>query len=145
MPTETDDQIHYDPTLNTRAKRIEVTQESDDPDAKTLLHLMFYALHTTEGREFFRTHKWNAETRSLSDEDKAALIAKCIEFGVTREDLQDAIIQAQIAGEQFAIAYKTRDFSVARKDAETVYLQKMAFITWCLWEDTKGHEFSLGW
>jgi hypothetical protein len=144
MPTENDDQIHYDPSLNAQALPITVQKKDNDSDAKTLLHLMFYALHTTEGREYFRTHKWRPEI-GLSDTDRTALIKKCVEYGVTREDLQDAIIQAQIAGEQFAIAYKARDFGVTRKNAETVYLQKMAFITWCLWEDTKGHEFSLGW
>jgi hypothetical protein len=145
MTTENDDQIHYDPSLNLGAATIAVTpSRPGDPNTKTLLHLMFWALHTADGRQFFRTHKWRPDV-GLTASDRSALINKCIEFGVTRQDLQEAIIGAQVAGEQFALAYKERRFDEFRKQAEAVYQQKMAFITWCLWEDTKGHEFSLGW
>jgi hypothetical protein len=146
MPSESDDKIHYDPSLNKAAPPFAVKPNKPEAgDQKTLLALMFWALHTEEGREFFRTHKWNKDTAELSAEDRKALIEKCLEYGVTREDLQDAIIEAQVAGEQFAQAYKDRRFDEFRTQAEAVYMQKMAFITWCLWEDTKGHEFSLGW
>src|SRR3954467_7251314 len=114
MPSESDDKIHYDPSLNKNAAPFTVKPKGPEGgDQKTLLALMFWALHTEEGRAFFRTHKWQKATGALSPADRKALIDKCLEYGVTREDLQDAIIEAQIAGEQFAQAYKDRRFDVS--------------------------------
>lgn len=146
MPTEADDEIHYDPSLNQGAKSISLdpATPAGDPNAKTLLHLMFWALHTNDGRVFFRQHKWRPGT-GLTPSDRDEIIKKAKEYGVLREDLHAAIVDAHVAGEQFAEMYRNRNFGPERKTYEAVYLQKMAFITWSLWEDTKGHEYSLGW
>ena len=83
----------------------------------------------------------------LPPEKRQLLKNKLSEYNVA-DDRQEAIISAHIAAEKWvaanklmpdADAEKTRDFQ------ENIYLQNMSFVTWQLWEDCKGHEFSMGW
>jgi hypothetical protein len=144
MPFE----ISYDPSLNNDAGYIEINKLSGEPlrdrDGQTLLYLLFWLLYTKDGRDLMRNNK--PVNGVLDDVKRRVLTDKFASYGVIRPDLQSALIEAHIAAENWAQAFKTgpsKDDDRAR--AEKVYLQKMAFITWCLWEDAKGHEFSMGW
>jgi hypothetical protein len=149
--------IRYDQTFNRTAgylaiepdkskegERTDTPREAlKDPHRKTLLHLIFWALYTWDGREMMRNNKLNPETGQIPD-GGAALKAKFAEFGVTDAALVQAILDAHIAAEKWVLAYKANkpgDLDLHEK----VYSQNMSFITWCLWEDAKAHEFSMGW
>jgi hypothetical protein len=143
-------QISYDPTLNTRAGYVDIKDPAGSlapllpRDRQTLLFLLFKLMYTFEGRQFMRDN--NVVDGKLTDQKQQNLIAYFAENGVTDNAVQNALINAHIAAQDWADAYNagaTRDDD--RQAAEKVYLQNMAFVTWSLWEDAKAHEFSMGW
>jgi len=150
-------EINYDKTLNTTAGYLEIRPETTGPSGtssdaeplkppneQTLLHLLFWALYTRPGRDFMRTNK--PANGALTDSQKTALTNKFAQFGVTDPARVGAILDAHVAAENWTLANAQGPAGFPNRDLnEKQYLQKMAFITWCLWEDAKGHEFSMGW
>jgi hypothetical protein len=147
-------QIIYDPTLNLAAGyvglQLPAADAADGPplrpqDGKTLLALLFTLLYTKPGRDLMRNNK--PVNGQLSDAQRQTLLDAFSNLGgVTSPDLQNALVDAHIAADTWATSFKSDPTNDgARATVEKVYLQKMAFITWCLWEDAKGHEFSMGW
>jgi hypothetical protein len=142
-------QISYDPTLNTTAGYVDIADPSTlaplaPRDRQTLLFLLFKLLYTYEGRQFMRDN--NVVDGKLTDEKQKNLIDYFAQNGVTDNAVQTALINAHVAAQNWADAYKagaTRNDD--RMAAEKVYLQNMSFVTWSLWEDAKAHEFSMGW
>jgi hypothetical protein len=133
-------QIVYDEGL--REKLEDVPDDQIGQDGKTLLRLMHWALYTQEGRNFLFARKPDAKGQ-LDEKARTELIDKFKEAGVGSEDVQNAIVEAHVAAHQWVAARKTD--SADKRQAEKVYLQKMSFVTWCLFEDLKNHEFSLLW
>ena len=163
MPTD----IRYDKTLNHAAGYAKLIDDNDlhprppngtgpDPvaqplrpqDGKTLLNLIHHLLYTFEGRDLMRNNKPAPGSTTLSPESRAALTARFSAFGVTDSALQEALLDAHLAAELWVRANELMPDPAAeqtRDVQEKIYLQKMSFITWCLWEDAKAHEFSMGW
>jgi hypothetical protein len=79
---------------------------------------------------------------------RTTLTNKLTERGVTDERIQSAIVESHVAAVNYERAL--RDVTSSTRPARLeqwgkAYLQHTAFITWCLWEDAKGHEFSMLW
>ncbi len=144
-----DFKINYDPTLNKEAGYVQIHPDTEhEPlrarDAQTLLHLLFHLLYTWDGRELMRKNK--PGPGGLAPENRNNLLARFNAFGVTDPGLQEALIAAHVAAENWVNAFKAGPLQdQERKTQENIYLQNMAFITWCLWEDATTHEFSMGW
>jgi hypothetical protein len=145
MAFSLESQINYDETLHDRAGKVELTNDTLAEEGKTLLRLMYWALYTAEGRKLLDGHKnIDPKTGSLTSQDRDVLIAAFAARGVTNQPLCDAIIDAHVAATLW-VAARTQGNEEAQKQAEFVYLQKMSFVTWCLFEDFKSNEFSLLW
>jgi hypothetical protein len=141
-------QIKYDPTLNANAGYLDITPRPGEPlrpqDAKTFFHMLFWMLYTREGRDLMRTMKLVNGT--LPADRLQALEATFDSFGVIDGARRQAVIDAHVAAESWVTANSGMPGAESERDfQEKIYLQKMSFITWCLWEDTKDHEFSMGW
>ena len=163
-------EIHYIPGLNTTENYLKIEQDEGpgtvtaldgtktegntrpanvkaNRDDKTLLHLVFWLTHTRDGRNFFREHSLEQGSEGLKQGAKEALIKKFNELGVTDERIQSAIVQSHIAALNYDRAFlgNKPNRAAEMERWEKIYLQHSAFITWCLWEDAKGHEFSMLW
>lgn len=161
MPTD----INYDKTLNDLAGFLKVLKDDDvhpfkdttkppaaqplrDQDGKTLLNLLHHLLYTFSGRDLMRNNKPAPGQTTLPASAIAALTERFNQFGVTDPALQSALLETHLAAELWVRENdKLPDPAAEQQRAlyEKVYLQKMSFITWCLWEDAKGHEFSMAW
>jgi hypothetical protein len=161
-------EIHYIPGLNIAENYLSVADDrrrddhttpltpeekaaTPNPDSKTLLHLLFWLAHTREGRDFFRTITLDPAGNSdgtITASMRTTLTNKLTEKGVTDERIQSAIVESHVAAVNYERALRdvTSETRPARLEKwGKAYLQHTAFITWCLWEDAKGHEFSMLW
>lgn len=165
-------EIHYIPGLNSKENYLSVAEDrgvglgpegqplrpgnpdfEPNRDAKTLLHLLFWLAHTREGREFFRTITLDpvgvdSVDGVISDVKRTELTNELTVRGITDERIQSAIVESHVAAVNYERAL--RDVSNPNRPVRLekwgkIYLQQTAFITWCLWEDAKGHEFSMLW
>jgi hypothetical protein len=139
-------EITYDPTLRDKAGFVQIDKTKlRDQDGQTLLYLLFWMLYTEDGRKLLKDNEPGTDGQLLP-EQRANLVKKFAEYGVTSPDLQNAILDAHVAGHNWTVAFGAgQSQDTARALCEKVYLQKIAFILWCVWEDAKGHEFSLAW
>jgi hypothetical protein len=139
-------EISYDPTLGAQAGGVIIDKTKLRPqDGKTLLFMLFTLLYTEAGRAFLDANVPSA-TGQLAPANRQNIVNYCNDFGVTGPDLQNAIVDAHVAGHLWKLAYdKGQPGDIDRQNQEKVYLQKMSFIMWSVWEDAKGHEFSLLW
>jgi hypothetical protein len=141
--------IHYDPSLNGEAGYVEISDpQGEQPlrerDRQTLLYVLFQILYTKPGRDLMRDNK---PIKGQFDEAKKETLRRAFqEMGITDLKVRESIIDAHEAAQNWADAFKAgaKQNNVLEYN-EKIYLQQMAFITWSLWEDAKGHEFSMGW
>lgn len=142
-------QIYHDPTLNDGAGYLDVTPAAKakpivNPHGNTLLNLIHCLVYTFEGRELMRKNGLNALKTALEPSSRTNLENEFRARGVTDE----RVLSALVASHEAALLWKVHNEKgdqIKRSEFEQVYLQHTAFLTWCLWEDAKGHEFSLTW
>lgn len=151
--------ISYDPTKNSKdettqdraAGYLEI-QQGEPPlqelDKKTLLHLLFWLVHTKEGVGFLEANKPGPEGPgdAVARENLRKVFVE--RFGILNQVLQDALIDGHFAATQWVEANSRMPHpkaAAAREEAEKVYQQKISFVLWMLWEDAMGHEFSMLW
>jgi len=149
----------YDPELNLNAGYLLDSQDPGKPigdDGKRLLHLIYWLTYTKIGRDFLRANYPSPqdpppEGRFTEAAVTATLRARFIqEFNLTNETVLNACIQLHFQAtywvdenKKFAEGDQT---ALARRDLhESNYKMYLSVITWQLWEDGTGHEFSLGW
>jgi hypothetical protein len=149
-------QLIHDKTLNKGAGYLDVVPETaapstggpaeplKNPHQQTLLNLVHHLLYTREGRDSLRNNL--PVNGVLSSASRAALLAKFATFGVLDPAVQNAVLDAHIAGATWVQLNELGPTKAAdRAEQERVYLQKASFVAWCLWEDAKAHEFSMAW
>jgi hypothetical protein len=136
-----------------KGERIRPLDSNFEPnnDGKTLLHLLYWLAHTREGRDFFHNKvvlKPAIGEGTLEEPERQLLVTELTKRGVTDERIQSAIVESHVAAVNWVRVQKNVTLEGRDKLLEKwgkIYLQQTAFITWCLWEDAKGHEFSLLW
>lgn len=147
----TQTRITYDPSKNEAAGYLEIVSGSPpltENDKKTLLHLLFWLLHTREGRDLLRNNKPPAPGQD-DDVVRANLREVFVnQFGILNRTLLDALINAHFAADRWVEANNRMPESAAQRDREhyeKVYQQNISFVMWMLWEDAMGHDFSMSW
>ena len=140
----------YDPNLIDTAGFL--TLPIPDPNrpigdyGKTLLHLLFWLTYTQKGREFLgQNHVKDAnppEPRKQAIRD--ALRTEFANFNVDNEAVVTALTDAHFAAEDWVKANNANSL-VERDKFEAIYKQNMSVVTWWLWEESLGNNFSLLW
>ncbi|HKP59743.1 MAG TPA: hypothetical protein VJV78_23630 [Polyangiales bacterium] len=140
----------YNPKLTVDAGFFNaVTEDQDRPigeNGKTLLHLLFWLTYTKLGREFLaKNHVEDAEpTGPRIEAIRAALREEFLKFNVDNEVVVTALTDAHLAAEDWVKA-NTAGSLVERDKFEAIYKQNMSVVTWWLWEESLGNNFSLLW
>ena len=160
----------YDPTLNERAGFLpSLDDDFDHPpfphqskpigdNGKRLLHLVYWLTYTKGGREFLRANYPSKQNppepgRKSEAQVEAILRAKFKEdFNLdTDESVMNACIQLHFHATYWVDENKKiKDGDPAanplqRAMHEANYNTYLSVITWQLWKDGTGHEFSMGW
>jgi hypothetical protein len=117
------------------------------PNGDTLLHLVFFAIFSSEGQRLFEAN--GPESKATPDLAKASLKAELLARFPTLTDanrpgLLDTVIDAHFAADWYVEAYESGD--TARKLAQQqAYSQKLLAILGELHDDALAHEFSMLW
>jgi hypothetical protein len=149
----------YDPLLSQRAGFLLSGQDPDKPigdDGKRLLHLIYWLTYAREGREFLRA---NAPSRAVptpagrkSEADVEAILrAKFVaDFNLTNEVVLNACVRLHFEAtywvdENVLVGQGDQSALGRREVHESNFKMYLSVLTWQLWEDGTGHEFSLSW
>jgi len=135
--------IDFNPALNTTGGYLNVMPDGIGTNGQTLLHAIFWAVYTQEGRDYMHTLLLEADG-SFSATNELKLRSKLGTFGVNSEAIVFAFVQAHVAAMRWKLAHNTHD-AVQEEIQTKAYQQYTAVLTWSLWEDAQGHEFSMTW
>ena len=135
--------IDFNPNLNANGGYLNVTPDNIGTNDQTLLHAIFWAVYTHPGRDFMHSLTLEADG-SFSAANEQKLRNKLNEFGVNAEAIVFAFVQAHVAALRWKVAHAAHD-AVQEEIQTKAYQQYTALLTWSLWEDAQGHEFSMTW
>ena len=117
------------------------------PNGDTLLHLLFFAIFSSEGQQLFK--KNGPRDGATLDLAKASLKAKLLAKFPTLTDanrpgLLDVVIDAHFAADWYVEAYEAHD-DAGKQAWQQAYSQKLLAILGELHDDALAHEFSMLW
>lgn len=117
------------------------------PNGDTLLHLMFFAIFSSEGHQLFKAN--GPESKATPDLAKTSLKAELLARFPTLTDanrpgLLDAVIDAHFAADWYVGAYESGD-AAGKLAQQKAYSQKLLAILGELHDDALAHEFSMLW
>lgn len=157
----------FDPELTKNAGFLLDSPDPTKPigeDGKRLLHLVYWLTYTRAGRQFL--NDWKPSKQAVPPADRkpdSVVIAQLTtrftqDFNLTDQNVLEACIQlhfqatywvdanAQVIAATAAGNASSVTAATAERDLyEANYKMYLSVITWQLWEDGIGHEFSLGW
>jgi hypothetical protein len=115
-----------------------------EPHGDTLLHLLFFLIHTSEGRTLLGANPPQDDQAGRADKArgtlKAALKGK---FKTIADEQLDVVIDAHFAADRYVEALENgHGDKLAQRQ---IYEQKVIAILGALHDDAMGHEFSLVW
>jgi hypothetical protein len=117
------------------------------PHGDALLHLVFFAIFSSEGRQLFKAN--GPGSKPTVDLAKASLRAELLARFPTLTDanrpgLLDTVIDAHFAADWYVKAYE-HDDDAGKLAQQQAYSQKLLAILGELHDDALAHEFSLLW
>jgi hypothetical protein len=141
--------IKFTPGLQEQAGYLNLVKDAVKPIVpphdESLLRLIAWVTLDRDGREFMRSLTLEADG-SFSQVKRQKLIDKLAELGVTNERIVFAFVEAHVAAIKWKFFNDPAHPDEAQRDIqEKAYQQYTAFLTWVLWEDAQGHEFSMIW
>jgi hypothetical protein len=117
------------------------------PNGDALLHLLFFAIFSSEGQRLFKANgPESAATPDLARASfKAELLARFPTLtDANRPGLLDAVIDAHFAADWYVKAYASGD-ATGMLAQQQAYSQKLLAILGELHDDALAHEFSMLW
>lgn len=117
-------------------------QGMNEPYKGGLLHLVYYFVYTSGGRNWlhFRTPNKNGYTEATVRSELTSLMN---DYRISGQ-IQQAVIGAHLAGSAWVQANEAGD-AVERDKQEAIFKQHTSAISWFLWEEGSGPLFPLFW
>jgi hypothetical protein len=115
-----------------------------EPHGDTLLHLLFFLIHTSDGRTLLGANRPQDDQAATADQARGTLKAAFKgKFKTIPDDRLDVVIDAHFAADRYVKALESGhgDKLVQRQ----IYEQKVIAILGALHDDAMGHEFSMVW
>jgi len=136
-----------DPAVGYPAAAADAAKPKLSPtDAQTLLNLIWTLTYTEQGRKVLKENRPKKAHNGVvvtEDQVRTNLTKWIKDFGIHDSTVVQAVVEAHIAADAW-IAEKLVD-GVDQAKYEKIYQQNVAVVTWMLWEDAMGHEFSMNW
>lgn len=132
----------YDDKAHDEGGTVTVDRTRLDPKyQKGLLALLYWLTYEEGGRALAHANRFD---QGRTEQDiRQELSTEFRKFNVLGP-AADALIEAHLAAVRWTEENKAKNFG-KRQTQEELYMQHMAAVTWWLWEESAGDNFSLPW
>ena len=144
-------EVTFDPTVN-KARGLfkhnepdagppEYRQAPKAGDGNRLLQLLYFLFYTQQGRKVLDDNRLNKKNEAQIRVDLATSLQA--QFAV-KDPALTAIIEAHLAGDRYAMAFKEGDAAAAKAQGD-LYSDRVFAVLAVLHDDAMGYEFSCAW